>query len=137
MCLLVDEKTDIGDHIPQSDFLDLDIYRDLDHILLDLRYAIIYSIRVMNRYYKVFRYIIKYLKEGRTLTVSTLDYCIFYSDKIEDIMIFLLVRGSSIYTLKYLINIIKDLLIRNEFKQSEAGLALLLRYLNNTGYNLI
>jgi hypothetical protein len=48
MCLPVNEEIEIGDRTSQPDFLGLDIYGDLDHMPLDLRCAMIHSIRVTN-----------------------------------------------------------------------------------------
>jgi hypothetical protein len=137
MCFLAIDRTEIGDRASLPDFLDLDVYSNLDYMPFDLKCAMMYSVRVRNRYCKVFRYIIACLKEGYTLTANVLDCRIFYSNKIEDAMIFLLAGKGFMYALKYLIYKVKELLLRDGFRQSKVRLTFLPKCLNNTCYNLI
>jgi hypothetical protein len=89
------EQTGTEDRTSEPDFLDLDVYGDLDHMPLDLKRAITGSLRVMHGYCEVFGRIIACLKEGRAPTASLLDRRIRYSwgIKNEDAKTFLLARG--------------------------------------------
>jgi len=74
------------------------------------------SLRVIHRYCEIFKAIATCLKEGRAPTSSLLDYRIRYSwgGKSEDVKLFLLAGGKSIYALEYLIRTLKELILARE-----------------------
>lgn len=128
------------DRASEADFLDLDVYGDLDHMPIALRRTITGSLRVMHGYCEVFGYIITCLKEDRAPTSSLLDRRIRYSwgGKSEDAKMFLQAGGKSMYALQYLIRTLKELmLVRNGSRLAEGGLACLPMCLNDTAYDLV
>jgi len=138
--LNVFEGIGIEDRTIELDFLDLDIYGDLDHIPLDVKRAMAGSIRIMHGYCEVFGRIVTCLREGRAPTSSLLDQRIRYSwgGKSEDAKLYLLAGGKAMYALEYLIRIVKELMLaRNGFKVSEGGLGSLPMCLNDIAYDLV
>ena len=124
----------------EPDFLDLDVYDDLDHIPLALKRIMTGNIRVMHGYCEVFGRIITCLKEGRAPTSSLLDLRIRYSwgGKSEDAKLYLLAGGKSKYALQYLIRVLKELMLsRNGSRLSEGGLVSLPKCLNDIAYDLV
>jgi hypothetical protein len=138
--LNVFERTGTEDRTSEPDFLDLDVYDDLDHMPLALKRTMSGNIRVMYAYCEVFGRIITCLKEDRPLTSSVLDYRIRYSwgGKSEDAKLFLQVGGKSMFALQYLISTLEKLMLgRNGSRLSEGALASLPMCLNDTAYDLI
>ena len=138
--LNVFEGTGTEDRTIKPDFLDLDIYSDLDHIPLDLKRTMTGSLRIMHGYCEIFGRIVTCLKEGQAPTSSLLDRRIRYSwgGKSEDSKLFLLAGGKSTYALQYLIRTLKELMLgRNGSTLSEGALAPLLTCLNDTAYDLV
>ena len=128
------------DRTSEADFLDLDVYGDLDHMPVDLKRTITGSLRAMHGYCEVFGRIITCLNEGRAPTSSLLDRRIRYSwgDKSEDAKIFLLAGGKSMYALQYLIHTLKELMLgRNGERLAGGGLVSLPMCLNDTAYDLV
>jgi hypothetical protein len=138
--LSVFEPIRTGDRTAEADFLDLDVYDDLDNMPLALKRAIKGSLRIMHGYCEVFGRIATCLKESRAPTSSLLDHRILYSwdGKSEDAKLFLLAGGESMYALQYLIGILKKLmLVRNGSSLSAGGLDSLPVCLNDTAYDLV
>ena len=138
--LNVFEGMGTGDRTLEPDFLDLDVYGDLDHMPLALKRTMTGSLRVMHGYCEVFGRIITCLKEGRAPTSSLLDLRIRYSwgGKSEDAKLYLLAGGKSKYALQYLIRVLKELMLsRNGSRLSEGGLVSLPKCLNDIAYDLV
>lgn len=138
--LNVFEQTGTEERTPEVDFLDLDVYGDLEHMPVSLRRAITGSLRVMHGYCEVFGFIITCLNEDRAPTSNLLDHRIRYSwgSKSEDGKLFLLAGGKSTYALQYLIRTLKELMIvRNGSRLAGARLTPLPICLNDTAYDLV
>ena len=123
----------------EPDYLDLDIYSDLDHIPPALKRALVKSLIVSHGYCQVFERIAACLKEGRAPTPSLLDDRIRYSwGESEDAKLFLLAGGTSKYALEHVIRDIKELMLgRNGFRLALGGLASLPICFNDTAYDMV
>ena len=126
------------DRIKDEDFLDLDVYGDLDHMPLALRRCIKEDIRVMSGYCEVFSKIIECLKDGRAPTPSLVDKRIRYSWRDRDSKYFLDAGGKSQYALYYLIATLKSFMLhRGGLRYIDSGLQSEPRCLNDTNFELV
>jgi hypothetical protein len=134
------EKTGTENRTLEPDFLDLDIYSDLDHIPLTLKRTLTESISVLHGYSQAFERIAICLREGRPPIARLLDDRIRYSwdGKSEDAKLFLLAGGTSKYALQHVIRDVKELmLVRNGSRLALGGLASLPMCINDTAYDMV
>jgi hypothetical protein len=64
---------DISTNVAQSDILDLDVYEDLDHLLVSLRIEMRRDIKLLNGYCQIFGSIVRFLIEGRIPQASVIE----------------------------------------------------------------
>ena len=106
------EGTQVNKRTSSSDFLDIDIFGDLDHIPVVLKREMKKEIRVMNGYSQVFGCIVRSLDEGRLPCSAALERDILYSScgRNEDAKLFLQAGGSSRHAINYLFDRLKKII---------------------------
>jgi hypothetical protein len=125
---------------PDLTFVDLDIYKDLNHLPLSLRRLMQRNKGIMHGYCDIFGHIATCLESN----------CVPSSDEVEkrilssqgegsmDAKLFLMAGGNSKHALRYLIETLKEITeVRNGSGLLEQGLSFLPLCLNDNSYGLL
>jgi hypothetical protein len=121
-------------------FVDLDIYRDLNHLPLSFRRLMQRNKGLMHGYCDVFGHIATCLNSDSAPTGYEVERRILdsHGEESMDAKLFLMAGGKSKYALQYLIDTMKDLAkVRNGSGLLEKGLGFLPRCLNDNSYSLV